>query len=166
MIAIKPEFVIMTSKNLYFIAKCRWFNLLADDVNCWILDHVCIFLNKTCTFALKCEHVGFLQDFIVWPKCPQIVKSRTLKFTRLIATRCQRKQYRFKWTVSANDQVCTSRTRLWANLPGTISAATKVSGRCTAMLERKLGYFVNTLCVSAQSISFVCIFHRWTRSWL
>jgi len=22
-------------------------------------------------FALKCEHVRFLQDFIVWPKCPQ-----------------------------------------------------------------------------------------------
>jgi len=22
-------------------------------------------------FALKCEHVRFLQDFIVWPKCPK-----------------------------------------------------------------------------------------------
>ena len=28
-------------------------------------------------FALKCEHIRFLQDFIVWPICPQTEKSRT-----------------------------------------------------------------------------------------
>ena len=40
---------------------------------CWFTVASCImfavFLNKTfCTFALKSEHVRFLQDFIIWPK--------------------------------------------------------------------------------------------------
>jgi len=56
--------------------------LLADEnenrmlmlINCWILDYVCsFFLNKTVAdlskFALKSEHIRFLQNFIVWPKC-------------------------------------------------------------------------------------------------
>ena len=28
-------------------------------------------------FALKCEHVRFLHDFIVWPKCPQTETAQT-----------------------------------------------------------------------------------------
>jgi len=28
-------------------------------------------------FALTCEHVQFLQDFIVWPKCPQTETTQT-----------------------------------------------------------------------------------------
>jgi len=28
-------------------------------------------------FALKCEHVRFLQDFIVWLKCPQTETAQT-----------------------------------------------------------------------------------------
>jgi len=56
--------------------------LLADDnknhmlmlINCWILDHVCCFFQikpfvDVSTSALKNEHVRFLQDFTVWPKC-------------------------------------------------------------------------------------------------
>jgi len=27
-------------------------------------------------FALKCEHVGFQQDLIVWPKCPRPKRPR------------------------------------------------------------------------------------------
>jgi len=56
--------VIMILKNLYLIAKCRyWFNLLAHDnenhmlmlINCWILDHVCNFSNKiSCWFKYIC----------------------------------------------------------------------------------------------------------------
>jgi len=54
--------------------------------NCWILDHVCSFcsffkiksrLVDLSTFALKCERVRFLQDFIVWPKCPQTETAQT-----------------------------------------------------------------------------------------
>jgi len=28
-------------------------------------------------FVLKCEHVRFLQDFIVWSKCPQAETAQT-----------------------------------------------------------------------------------------
>jgi len=30
-------------------------------------------------FALKCEHMGFLQDLIVWPKCPHTETAQTEK---------------------------------------------------------------------------------------
>jgi len=30
-------------------------------------------------FALKCEHVRFLQDFTVWPKCPKTEMAQTKK---------------------------------------------------------------------------------------
>jgi len=71
------------------------FTLLADGneshmfmlINCWILDHVCSFFNKTfrwfkhvSTFALKSEHIRFLQDFIAWPKCLETGTTKTEKF--------------------------------------------------------------------------------------
>jgi len=40
-----------------------------------------VFLNETSHWfkyvCIKCEHVRFLQDFIVWPKCPQTETAQT-----------------------------------------------------------------------------------------
>jgi len=73
-----------------FTSKCRcWFNLLAHDnenhmlmlINCWILDHVCNFSNKISSWfkyiCINTEQARFLQDFIVWPKCPQTETAQT-----------------------------------------------------------------------------------------
>ena len=53
-------------------------------INYCILDHVCsCFLIKPfvdlSTFALKSEHVRFLQDFIVWPECLETETTKTEK---------------------------------------------------------------------------------------
>ena len=53
-------------------------------INCWILDHVCSFLNKTFRWfkyvCIKKLHVRFLQDFIVWPKCLETEMTKTEKY--------------------------------------------------------------------------------------
>jgi len=50
----------------------------------WILDHVSSFFQikpfvDSSTLALKSEHVRFLQDFIVWPKCLKTETTKTEK---------------------------------------------------------------------------------------